>query len=82
MKYIKSCLEFNNHKEAITTRRYKIQLDLNTFTMKKTGLEVWEEGLGKKPELTRLRIGHTSLNGTQHKICGNVDGKCEHCGEM
>lgn len=50
--------------------------------MKKTGLEVWEEGLGKKPELTRLRIGHTSLNGTQHKICGNVDGKCEHCGEM
>ncbi len=31
--------------------------------------------------ITRLRIGHTGLNDTLHRIGRHTDGKCGHCGE-
>ena len=32
--------------------------------------------------ITRLRIGHTGLNNTLHKIGKHPDGRCDQCGQV
>ena len=53
---------------------YKIQRQVGV--MRRKGRNRREEAI-----ITRLKIGHTGLNNTLHKIGKHPDGSCDHCGQ-